>query len=478
MTPVSKIVDMKGLRAKLEAKMAEISACKTVLEEAEKAEDAEAIQAAAEQLDQFGKDFDEIATQLDTAKADVNRKNVLARVRELSQPAPAQPNIADQTVPAKPKNHDEETQTKRDLFFKFMGAKGSAAGLSGQELELLTPKSEKLREHGKADAPCVVIPRSMTAKFLGRNYARAFGIESKDILSVNDADTNPSRANFLFAAEFMASMQDLPGPAPVMLNRVNIVPSATGTITWPSLTQTDTATGAGEFGGVSMTWITEGAKKQETEPEFEQITIQTYEVAGYTEVSERALSRSQIQLEAYLNKLFSDAMKYELDRVILRGTGVAQPAGIIGGAGVRTVPRATAGAVGYADFVALKHEVRSYHRSGAIFVLHDDVEEANEQATDTLGRPLFTAAVSGGAYDRITGVPYEVSYNCPALGVSGDVVYGNPRNYTLAMEEEIVLARSDHYRFQSDLVAFRIYAVAGGRPMQPRAFAYLDDVES
>ncbi|KKK47003.1 hypothetical protein LCGC14_3159580, partial [marine sediment metagenome] len=164
--------------------------------------------------------------------------------------------------------------------------------------------------------------------------------------------------------------------------------------------------------------------------------------------------------------------------VIFSGSGVGQPLGIIGASGVRTVGRAGANAVTYADLVALKHLVLAEHRPGAQWFINDDVEEFLENTVDTDTRPLFSGNVATGPYERLVGYPYHVAGNSPTLGTDGDVMYGNPKHYYLVVEEEIVVAKSKHFKFQTNRTAFKVYMVVGGRPAGPRAFAYLTGVGS
>jgi HK97 family phage major capsid protein len=266
----------------------------------------------------------------------------------------------------------------------------------------------------------------------------------------------------------------LPFDSPVILDYVTIMPCETGNLTFPSLVQSD----SNEFGGMSWTWTTEAAEKGETEPTFSQLEIPTYELSGYTEVSERALSRSAISIEALLMMLVKAGMRFTVDNAVMNGNGTTQPLGIVNTAGIRTVARQTSGTVGDRDLVNLKHAVKAAHRGGARYILEDDVEEVLEEATDTFGRPLFRASTANGAYDRLVGYPYHVSENSPELGQTGDVMFGNPKWYILAMEEEVTIAKSTHYRFRNNVVAFKFFTVVGGRLMQPRAMAVLDEATS
>ncbi len=475
------MVDAKKVRDGIARKCAEMDAVMTQIAEAKEADDKEKLADAQENLKTLETDLDEYKTQLEAVKAKKRRDDLLNEAKSAAAPAPIDTapvgrNIDIPHASAQAKDHVVEERVKREVFFNYMRGDDPV----GQKRDLITPKSATLQNAAGKNTPMVVIPKSLVASMVGPRVARAMGYPvGKAILATENSVTNSSRGDYLLRDEYIAQMQQLPYPEPVWLPYVSIIPTTHGTSTvFPSLAQTDASNGTGEFGGVSFTWINEAAEKTEKEPTFDQITITAYEVAAYTEVSSRALNRSEIALEAYLRSLFAAAFEYELDRVIFNGSGVGQPLGIINASGVRSVARQTAGSVNYVDTVNLKHALYSHHRNGARYAMHDDVDEILEETIDSEGRPIYKASTAAGTYDRINGYPFDVSYNCAALGTTGDVVFGNPAWYTLTLEEEFGIARSEHYKFQNDLVAYRMYAVVGGRPMLPRGFAILSDAAS
>ncbi len=476
--PASAIVDAAKVSTALAEKCGQIEACAKQVTEAKEAKDEQKLKDAKTNLDTLNVELDDLTEQLDEVKAAKRRNDLMTQAKSLAAPAaPATPRDMNvPSVPAEAKDHLGEEKVRRQAFFDYMRCED----VVGQKRELIAPKSKKLLECGSKGSPPVVIPKTLMSAFVGQRIAAQMGAPvGKAILATLNAVTNPSRGDFLLNDQYIAQMQQLPFPEPVLLPRVTIVPTSSGTSTiWPALAQTDAANATGDFGGVSYSWIDEADDKPETEPTFDQITITAYEVAGYTEVSQRALNRSEIALEAYLRSLFAATFEYEIDRVIFQGTGVGQPLGIVPAAGVRAVARQTAGTVTYKDYVDLKHAIYSHHRAGARYLEHDDVEQATENLLDGDGRPIFKASVMNGPFDTINGYPYDVSYNCSALGTAGDVIYGNPAWYTLTMEEEFGIARSEHYKFRNDMIAYRMYAVVGGRPMLPRAFAILSDTDS
>ena len=491
---------MRAADAKCEGAIKAITEAKEKLASAkdEEKKDVEAsIVTLSEALTEAQKEADDLMTQVEAkneeAKARAKRQATLARLEELAQPEQKQVSSGRLPGDAKDAEQKSEPATARDAvereyehvrsFWKFMcdGWEGFDA-TEGKKAGLLEAKSEVWAKNANSvrgaaarkgfDNNVAVIPATIVAKMLGLG-CKIDPMSGKVVMSVDNAVTNPSLANNLVPQEFRPQLIQLPMPTPTLLSRVTVVPCSTGELTYPELTQSD----SNEFGGVSFTWGAEAQSKGATEPRFEQKLITCYELQGYTELSERILSRSAINLEALLQMLYRAGMNYEIDRVITNGNGTSQPQGIVGATGVRTVARQVASQVSDDDLVDLQYEVQGYHRQGAVYFPGDAVMQYLSKTYDNEARPLFRPSTAGGAYDRLVGYPWATNYVAPTLGSNGDVIFGNPQHYFLAVEDEVTIARSDHYQFRSNIVAFKVFAVVGGRPISPRAFSYLVGVD-
>lgn len=484
------MLDLKKLMEQAAKTLKECEIAYKLFEDKTEANDEEGAKLAKEAYDAKATEYDAMKAKVEEAKLQAKRRDMLREIEELSAPADQNAaNVAKTGLsgsrPATPIDNVSRADAHRDAFTKWMN--GEEKALSDEQWELLKPTSAKVMElinkSKDHDAKAsVVMPPSLIAKCLGLNYVTSFDLGSKYggdwagkvVTTINNATTNPSMANYLVPQEFRAQLQMLPMPMPAILNRVTMVPCQTGVVTFPGLSQTS----SNEFGGVSFSWTQEAGAKPETEPVFTQTDITAYELCGYTEISDRALSRSALSLESILVNLFRPAMNYTLDNAIINGSGIAQPTGILNAAGIGSVSRQTAGTVTDTDLVNLKHAIKSYHRRGAMFFLGDDVEQALENTADTFGRPLFRASTAGGAYDRLVGYMYEIANNNPTIGEAGDVFFGDPAQYFLAMEEEITVAKSSDYKFRNNVVAFKVFMYVGGQPMHPRAFAKLSSATS
>lgn len=449
-------MDLEKLLAKAESMLDELESLRG---KAKEEEDAEAREQALEAVKAKEQTYEALEAEIDAGIKAKERRGKIDRIKDDLETKPA--GSVAPTVPAEPKDRAKEMREESQMFVRYMQGKA----LSDREREHMAPTSDSFDQG--ADGIC--IPRHLREAFLGKRWHWAT-TRGKALVSSGSGQGEEN----LVPEEYIARLLELPTEPTHILGMATVIPTDTGTVTLPRLVQTD----ANEYGGMSFEVISEGAEKPETEPEFEQIEITAYEIAGYTEISQRMLSRSAIDLEALLGRLYRSGVNDYLDSLFLTGTGVGQPTGIVNTAGIRTVNRAAANDVDYDDLVELKHAVLPHHRDAARFFIHDDVELNLEKDKDSQNRPLFSASTAAGPYDRLVGYPYNVTLRQPAIGSDGDVIFGDVREYAIATEEEIVVKRSEHYKFRENLIAFVVYCVMGGRLWQPRAMAILEGVSS
>ncbi|MFA7718080.1 MAG: phage major capsid protein [Candidatus Absconditabacterales bacterium] len=373
-------------------------------------------------------------------------------------------------APAAAIDYDQKFDDHAMIFNKYLA--NGRQKLSGQENDLLHPTSASFTKGAEG----AVAPPHLVAQLLGTNWMHQMGMQKELNYLRKGSSTMVSSSNTLggytVPQDFRLPILEVPGEQPFILSRATVIPSSTGTVTMPKATQSDTD----EYGGFSGEWISEGGLKNKTDTRFEQVSIQTHEYAAYTQISIRLLERSALAMESFITRKARAKIMNELNRVFLQGTGTGQPTGILSTAGIRQVNRAVASQVSREDIIDLKRALKPYHRSGSIFILGDDVggylEKLTVSATDL--RPLFSASMANGPYDRLVGFPYIETTQTPTLGEEGDISFVDLREYYVPMETEIVIKRSDDYDIVHNLATIVVYVVVGGQLVEPRVCAELD----
>lgn len=417
------------------------------------ADEAKAANALLDQADEAKASAADLRDQEEQAARLAERMEQSAQTLE----APRQP-VSRQKAPgsAQARDYASEEIEHVKMFGKYL----TGEALSGREQEHMRPRSEKF---GSDAQKGMRVPPSVGRAMLGL-----------PVSAIPHLSTDADGGANLFDREYVNQLLQLAPEPTALLSRVTVIPTGTGDIRIPRLTQTDD----NEYGGVSFEWIDEGASKPETETKFDQVTIATHEAAGYTEVSHTLMRRSVFDIISLIGVLFRTGMEDFMESAIISGTGSSQALGIVNTSGVREQERATAGEIAYEDLVRMKYALRPQHRARAAWLMQDEELEELELITDTQDRPLFRASMDAGPVDRLIGYPYVSSTRMPAQGADASVWFADLAQYWLAIEQEIVIRTSEHFQFRKNLEALSVYVVFGGRLVQPRAAVKLVDSTS
>lgn len=355
------------------------------------------------------------------------------------------------------RNEYREERAKSLMFCDWMACRKVPEKFQQE----MMPKSQGFA--GKAQVgSAMLMPSSMAAKILSMAYSG----KSDGLLLSTGAGSHGEE--FLFDREFRPRLLELPVEPGVVYPRVTRVPTNTGEVLWPKVTQTD----GDEHGTVVVTWSAEGAEKGKTEPLFEQVSIKTNELTAQTQISRTLLNRSAIDMEALIPRFFNNAIMHELDLVTLNGSGSGRPLGVLQDASVRQVFRKVLLKIDYLDLVKMKYRIRSHHRGNAVWVVADDAVEHLIGLLDLDGRPFFVPNPLAGQMDRLLGIPMLTTHRT-SLGLNGDVILGDWSQYISPVEQEILVQRSEHRFIEKGVVVFIVSVLVGGKPVQGRAFVRL-----
>lgn len=461
-------MDPKKLKKKILAVMEKMKSISEVIKTKEDKEEIELLQ----------KEFDAQKTECDTlqksleealveVKAKIKLDALLKDADDVTSADVEDKALAGKRQPAEAKDAAQELVDHQKAFFKFMTAKkDQPLGISEGEYDhFLRVKSKSFKE-GESG---VVAPREIADNVFGEKFADVMGHKALPMVSSSN-----QQGGYLIQAELQKRIDTVPTEQPHILPRATIYPVKSGSLLIPKLVQTD----ANEYGAMAAAWTSEGAEKNETEVAFDQEEIDCHELSAWTQLSHRLIARTPMDLVRFISNLAKDCLNGTLDTAFISGSGTGQPLGIINTTGIRTVARAVAGSVGYADLVGLKHEVLPQHRTSAEFMTNDDVLEALELTVDSNNKPLFNSSTGTGIHDRLVGKPYVATVRQPTLGSDGDIAFGSFKEYIVGMEEQIVVRRSDDYDFVKNVGTFAFYLVVGGLLVQPRTWAILEETAS
>jgi len=219
-------------------------------------------------------------------------------------------------------------------------------------------------------------------------------------------------------------------------------------------------------GFVTTNLIAEGAQITESDPTLGTVTLGAYKYANYFEISQELANDTPTNLLSFLARqaalsLGLGANGYGDD--LINGTGSGQPRGLLldAATGV-TGPAGTAAGLGAQGTTnqgtdALWNLVGSVFEPyaedpSAAFLMRNAVNVGIRKLRDTSGQPV------NGLTDRrsLLGYPVYTDPFMPAAANGAEyIAFGAIDRYFIRIVNGIRFERSDEFRFQNDLIAFR-----------------------
>lgn len=226
-----------------------------------------------------------------------------------------------------------------------------------------------------------------------------------------------------------------------------------GSIPIPAFSQGD----AGVFGGVTVQWIGEGARKPETDGELREVILTPKEVAAHTVVSDKLL-RNWKAANSFISNLLRGAVINGEDVSFLRGNGVARPFGAQNCPGRVLINRIVANQVGFIDISAMLSRLLPESVSSALWVISQSVMPQIVTMTDAAGNLIFIRGdATKGIPDTLAGIPIKWTGKTPVLGVRGDVMLADFRYYLIKDGSGPFVAASEHVWFRENKTVIKVF---------------------
>lgn len=225
--------------------------------------------------------------------------------------------------------------------------------------------------------------------------------------------------------------------------------------------------------GVTAYWEGEAQTLPVSKPAFRQPQLNLSKLTVLVPVTTELLEDG-LAVEAIVDKLSAEAMKFQINQTILRGTGAGQPTGIINHASTPSVTRTTTGKIVANDVLTMR--ARLISNKGAKWLINKDCEPGLLQIQDAGGRFLYFAPGSfaeNHELGRLLGFDVVPMYNLPSYGTVGDILCVNLKEeYALGYKSiGVQKAMSIHLYFNTDQVAYRWTFRMDGRPWRDTTLA-------
>jgi HK97 family phage major capsid protein len=219
-------------------------------------------------------------------------------------------------------------------------------------------------------------------------------------------------------------------------------------------------------GFVSTAIIGEGASITESDPTLATVTLKAFKYANYFEISQELANDTPTNLLSFLAR--QAALSLGLGTTgygddIINGAGSTEPRGLLldaatgvtgpTGTGTSLGTQGTANQGTDALWSLIGSVAEPYAAApSAAFLLRNASDVIVRKLKDTTGQPVQGLTERG----RILGYPSFVDPFMPAMANTAEsIAFGDMSRYFVRIVNGIRFERSDEFRFQNDLVAFR-----------------------
>ena len=270
-----------------------------------------------------------------------------------------------------------------------------------------------------------------------------------------------TEGGFMVPEQWRGELLQIQPQESVIRPRAMVIPAGDppdAKITMPAL---DQSSAENIYGGVVVAAVSEAGTKGETDIRFKEVSLEPVEVAGWIRVSDKLL-RNWGAASAVLSTQLRKAIIGWEDYRFLRGTGVAQPLGIINSPAKVNVSRTTANQVVWSDIVNMFARLK--FGGSPVWIVSQTTLSYLIKIADAGNNSLWVANASPGLPPTLLGIPVYFNDRSPALGTEGDVVLADLGYYMIKDGSGPFVEASPHVYFTSNQTVIKAFWNVDGKP--------------
>ncbi len=222
-------------------------------------------------------------------------------------------------------------------------------------------------------------------------------------------------------------------------------------------------------------WTAENAAYTESNPTFDQKTIDAFKLTDLVKVSIELLQDSAFDLESYIAGEFARAFGIAEEQAFCVSTGTNQPAGIFtANGGTVGVTAGAAAAVTADELISLVYALKSPYRRNAKFLMNDATISAIRKLKDNNGAYLWQPSLQAGQPDRLLGYELHTSPYVPTMAAGAlTVAFGDFKNYWIADRAGRTVQRLNEFYSTNGQVGFVATERVDGKVILPEGIQLL-----
>lgn len=284
------------------------------------------------------------------------------------------------------------------------------------------------------------------------------------------SSVDPALGGFLVPEVLRSTLLQNTLEASVVRPRAMVVPMDGPSVPFPAVDET---THAGSvYGGITGTWVEEGAALPESEARFGRVVLKANKLVSYCEVPSELPMDAPQAFGGFIDSAMPKAITFFEDQAFLTGNGVGKPLGVLNSLNTALIQVAKETGQS-ADTIVWENVIKMFARmlpsslGSAIWVA--SIDSFPELATMALSVGTGGSAVwlnngVDGPPARILGRPCYFSEKVPKLGDLGDLSFIDFGQYLLGDRQNMRVESSTHYKFGNDMIVYRVIERADGRP--------------
>lgn len=226
-------------------------------------------------------------------------------------------------------------------------------------------------------------------------------------------------------------------------------------------------------GGMTWKWGSEPAPT-ETDPVFASVDLTSWDLIGYTRVSNQVLEDAGPDAERLYVELFAMAAGFQAEYAFFQGTGSSNqmPLGMINAPCAVKVARNTASQIKLVDVETMAGHLLPSGWANAVWAVNPSAIPQLGQLTGFV--PNAWHYHERGACGFLNSRPVFPTEKLPALGGLGDLVLFDPSLYVVGTRTEVLVDASPHSRFANYQTEFLVILRIDGKPLMNNSVTLAD----
>lgn len=284
---------------------------------------------------------------------------------------------------------------------------------------------------------------------------------------------------FLVSGEFRATFVEEQAARAMLRDYLNVSPVSGAFLEMP-VVQGASGSNAGIYAnGIVWTWVNAPMDEDTgvTEPEFGLMRIPIHDATAKTRLGINMVNDAAVNIDVALPRWYGEAAALTEDYVVIKGTGVGQPLGIVADediTGTFYKQTANSGAVAADDLFDLAYDLEAQYAANASWLTSRVNLKAVRKLKTGAGDYVWQPGLQPGEPDTLLGSPVIQSPFVDGISAGNFAfIYGDFKRYALGDGQRVTLTVLREKYIEELKIGYMGHFRMGGQATVARAFRVL-----